>query len=107
MLVPDIAGWRRERLPELPEGPGIEIPPDWACEVLSPSIEKFGRRQKLPRYAIAGVAHLWLIDPSKRRLEVFSRHELDWVLLEQYSGEAVVNAPPFEAVSIELAPLWA
>jgi Uma2 family endonuclease len=106
VLVPDIAGWRRERLPELPEGPGIEIAPDWLCEVLSPSTKTFDRRQKLPRYALAGVAHLWLVDPSKRRLEVYGRAEIQWVLLEEYSGTAAVSAPPFEAVPIELAALW-
>jgi len=106
VMVPDIAGWRRERLPELPEGPGFEIAPDWLCEVLSPSTEKFDRLQKLPRYALAGVAHLWLVDPSKRRLEVYGRVDLQWVLLEEYSGDAAVSAPPFEPVPIELAPLW-
>lgn len=108
VLVPDLAGWRRERLPTLPnpEGPGIELPPDWLCEVLSPSTEKFDRLEKLPRYALAAVAHLWLIDPSKRRLEVYGRLDLQWVLLEEYSGSAAASAPPFEAVPIELARLW-
>jgi Uma2 family endonuclease len=106
VLVPDISGWRRERLPELPEGPGIAVAPDWVCEVLSPSTEKFDRLEKLPRYAIAAVAYLWLVDPSKRRLEVYGRVDVEWVLLEEYSGSAAVSAPPFEAVPIELAPLW-
>lgn len=73
------------RLPELPEGPGFEIAPDWLCEVLSPSTETFDRRQKLPRYAPAGVAHLWLVDPSTRRLEVYGLDDLQWFLLEEYS----------------------
>jgi Uma2 family endonuclease len=106
VLVPDIAGWRRERLPELPEGSGTDLAPDWVCEVLSPSTEKFDRLEKLPRYASAGIAHLWLVDPSKRRLEVYGRLDFQWVLLEEYSGSAAVSAPPFEAVPIELAPLW-
>lgn len=106
VLVPDISGWRRERLPVLPEGPGFEVPPDWLCEILSPSTESFDRGQKLPRYALAGVSHLWLIDPMKRRLEVYGRADLEWLLLEEYSGSAVVNAPPFEPVSLDLAPLW-
>jgi Uma2 family endonuclease len=104
--VPDIAGWRRERLPELPEGHGIAVAPDWVCEILSPSTEKFDCLKKLPRYAIAGVAHLWLVDPSKRRVEVYGRLDLQWVLLEEYSGSAAVSAPPFEAVPLDLAPLW-
>ncbi|HVT44617.1 MAG TPA: Uma2 family endonuclease [Thermoanaerobaculia bacterium] len=107
VLVPDIAGWRRERLADLPEGSGVEIAPDWLCEVLSPSTERFDRSQKLPRYALAGVSHLWLVDPSKRLLEVYGRDDLDWVVLETYTEAATVCAPPFEAISIELAALWA
>ncbi|HVR43638.1 MAG TPA: Uma2 family endonuclease [Thermoanaerobaculia bacterium] len=106
VLVPDIAGWRRERLPTLPEGSGVEIAPDWLCEVLSPSTERFDRLRKLPRYAAAGVAHLWLVDPSARRLEVFGRLEREWILLERYAGEATVSAPPFEDVPIDLTPVW-
>jgi Uma2 family endonuclease len=108
VLVPDLAGWRRERLPELPnpESPGVELAPDWVCEILSPSTEKFDRLEKLPRYALATVAQLWLVDPIKRRLEVYGRVDLQWVLLEEYSGSATVVAPPFEAVPIELNPLW-
>jgi Uma2 family endonuclease len=106
VLVPDIAGWKRERLPELPESPGFTVAPDWVCEVLSPSTQTFDRLTKLPRYALAGVAHLWLVDPLKRRLEVYGRLDLTWALLEEYFGDAVVSAPPFEAVAVELAPLW-
>lgn len=106
VLVPDIAGWRNERLPERMDGTGMTIAPDWLCEVLSPSTEQFDRRQKLPRYALAGVDHVWLVDPLARRLDVYGRHDLDWVRLETYTGDAVVSAPPFEAVAIELAPLW-
>jgi Uma2 family endonuclease len=106
VLVPDIAGWKRERLPDLPEGPGFELAPDWVCEVLSPSTQRFDRLTKLPRYALAGVRHLWLVDPLTRRLEVYGRLDLAWVLLEEYSGEAAVSAPPFEAIPVELAGVW-
>ncbi|HVR44508.1 MAG TPA: Uma2 family endonuclease [Thermoanaerobaculia bacterium] len=106
VLVPDIAGWRRERLAAVPDGTGIELAPDWLCEVLSPGTERFDRMQKLPRYAIAGVGHLWLLDPMHRRLAIYGRLAQGWQLLEQHSGDAVVSAPPFEEVSIELGPLW-
>lgn len=106
VMVPDIAGWKRDRLPELPDGVGIELAPDWLCEVLSPATEKFDRHGKLPRYAEEGVDHLWLIDPIERRLEVFGRADRAWTLIEEHRGDAIVVAPPFEAVAIELAPLW-
>lgn len=107
VLVPDIAGWRWERFPELTDAVGAEIAPDWVCEVRSPSTKQFDRRQKLPRYAVAGVLHLWLIDPSNRRLEVFRRDGLNWILLESFFGEAIASAPPFESLPIELDRLWA
>lgn len=106
VLVPDIAGWRRERLLHLPDGVGMELAPDWLCEVLSPSTERFDRLDKLPRYALAGVDHLWLIDPLKHLLEVLVRDGTQWVLFETFTGSDVVHAVPFEAVPIELAPLW-
>ncbi len=106
VLVPDIAGWREERVTERLEGTGMQLAPDWLCEVLSPSTERFDRRQKLPRYALAGVMHIWLVDPSAKRLDVHGRHDLEWVRLETHTGDAIVSAPPFECVPIELAPLW-
>jgi Uma2 family endonuclease len=106
VFVPDIAGWRRHRLVELPDTNAIELAPDWVCEVLSPSTERFDRRAKMPRYAIAGVGHLWVVDPAARRLQVYGLTRDEWALMEEYSGDAVVSAPPFEAVPIELAPLW-
>lgn len=106
VLVPDIAGWRRERLPEIPDAGWMELTPDWLCEVLSPSTERFDRNLKLPLYAAAGVMHLWLVDPENRTLEVYGRMDASWVLLETHHGDATVHAPPFEAVGIELVPLW-
>ncbi len=106
VLVPDIAGWRRERLPQIPDAPGMELAPDWLCEVLSPSSERFDRRTKLPLYAQAGVSHLWLVHPANRELEVYASVEQQWSFLEKYSGNVTVFAPPFESVSIDLEPLW-
>lgn len=106
VLVPDLAGWRRERLPEIPDAAWMELAPDWLCEVISPSTERFDRVLKLPLYAEAGVDHLWLIDPIQGTLEVFGRMDSKWLLLEKHSNAATVHAPPFEAVAIELSPLW-
>ncbi|HSN69180.1 MAG TPA: Uma2 family endonuclease [Thermoanaerobaculia bacterium] len=108
VLVPDLAGWRRERMRELePDVVGITIAPDWLCEALSPSTGRFDRALKLPHYAAAGVSYLWLVDPGARRLEVYGRHGREWVLLEEHAGAALVSAPPFEAITIELEALWA
>lgn len=106
VMVPDLAGWRWERLPHIPEGVGIELAPDWACEVLSPSTERLDRELKLPRYALAGIEYLWLLDPLARRLEVLARAGDGWRRVEEHRGAATVSAPPFEEATIDLAPLW-
>src|SRR5262245_33234831 len=72
VLVPDLAGWRRERMPEVPDVPYFTLAPDWVCEVLSPSTETLDRRKKLRIYARENVAHVWLVDPLRQTLEVLS-----------------------------------
>ena len=105
-LVPDLAGWRRERVPAMPRAPFLTVPPDWVCEVLSPNTAAFDRARKLPIYARREVAHAWLVDPATRTLEVFRREGARWVLLGVFTGEAKVRAEPFDAVELDLAPLW-
>ncbi|EIC21246.1 Uma2 family endonuclease [Thiorhodovibrio frisius] len=107
ILVPDLAGWRRERLPGLPETAWFEMAPDWVCEVLSPGTARMDRADKLPIYALQGVGWCWLVDPDLRTLEVFQRQESGWLLLETLADDALVRAPPFAAITIELASLWA
>ena len=107
ILVPDIAGWRRERMPALPETAWFEISPDWACEILSPSTARDDRMLKMPRYAANGVAYCWLVDPTARTLEAFKLHEGQWLLQASFVGEADVAVGPFDAVPFPLAALWA
>jgi len=108
VLVPDLAGWRRERLPRLPDEAFFRLAPDWVCEVLSPSTEAHDREKKMAVYAREGVRHAWLIDPLVRTLEVFALGEKGkWVLSAVYSDAALVRAEPFEALELELARLWA
>ncbi|MCX8049874.1 MAG: Uma2 family endonuclease [Methylohalobius sp.] len=110
ILVPDLAGWRRERLPTLPETAGFELPPDWICEVLSPTTARLDRAVKMPIYARYGVPHLWLIDPDLKTLEVYAIHHTQstphWLLLATLEGEASVRQPPFDAIEFSLATLW-
>lgn len=107
VLVPDLAGWKRERMPEIPNATGFELAPDWICEVLSPSTERIDRKKKMPVYARMGVSFAWLINPTTTLLEVFRRTERGtWELLATHEGDEVVEAPPFEAVLIELAALF-
>jgi len=106
ILVPDLAGWRRERLPALPKTAWFEMAPDWTCEVLSPATARTDRVLKLPRYAAAGVAHCWLIDPDARTLETYANQEGRWLLLGSWGGQDQAAVGPFAAITLDLAGLW-
>jgi Uma2 family endonuclease len=107
-MAPDLAGWRVERMPTLPETAYFSIAPDWICEVLSKSTEAIDRDKKLPLYAAHGVPHVWLIDPIAKTLEVHTLgDDHRWRDVRVYEGDTRVRAEPFAAVEIELAALWA
>ena len=107
IVVPDLAGWRRERLPSVPDAPFLTLPPDWACEILSPSTERMDRLQKLRIYSREAVAHAWLINPVLRTLEVLRLEQGRWIVAATHGGlDEVVPVEPFEAVPLELSRLW-
>jgi Uma2 family endonuclease len=107
VLVPDLAGWRRSRMPSLPETAYFALVPDWICEVLSPSTASLDRVKKLTIYAREEVSHAWLIDPDARTLEVLRLESGRWTILATHAGAEVVRAEPFVDVELELAALWA
>ena len=106
VLVPDLAGWRRERMPTFPASAFFTMAPDWLCEVLSPSTERLDRARKLRVYAAAGIGHAWLVNPLARTLEVYRRAEDRWLLLTTFEADALVRAEPFDAIELDLLPLW-
>jgi len=107
VLVPDLAGWRREHMPSLPETAWFELAPDWVCEVLSPNTARIDRVEKLPKYAAAGVSHASLVDPDIRTLEAYENREGNWLLLAAFENDDRVRIAPFDAIEIELGLLWA
>ena len=107
VLVPDLAGWRRERMPEVPDAPAFELAPDWVCEVLLPSTAATDRAGKLPIYAREGVGHVWLVDPIARTLEDCRLEGGRWLLLGTWRDGANVRVEPFDAIELELGGLWA
>jgi Uma2 family endonuclease len=106
VLVPDLAGWRRERLPAMQATDYMTLAPDWVCEVLSPITEPLDRGKKLQRYLREGVAHVWFVDPAWRTLEVLALAGTRWVLQGHYEGEALVRAAPFDSLEMDLGRLW-
>ena len=106
VLVPDLAGWRRERLPTIPDVPWLDLAPDWACEVPSPGTRRLDLTDKRDIYGTAGVGHLWFIDPKARTLEAFALRDGAWTLLAALKDDAEVRVAPFDAVAFPLSALW-
>ncbi len=106
VAVPDLAGWRRKRMPYLPEGHRFEVVPDWVCEILSPSTKRKDRETKMPLYAFYEVQYAWLIDPIEHVLEVYRLNVGTWVESGRFAGADQVIAPPFEAISLDLGAFW-
>jgi Uma2 family endonuclease len=109
-LVPDIAGWRRERLPLAIGGDDApayyDLAPDWVCEVLSERTRRIDKVQKMRIYAREGVRNVWHVDPVARTLDVFRGEGRHWLLVDSFAGDERVHAEPFEAVELELALVW-
>jgi Uma2 family endonuclease len=106
VVVPDLAGWHRERLPAIPDTAALTLAPDWICEVVSPSTEALDRGRKLAVYAREGVAHAWLVNPANETLEVFALDSGRWTLLATHVGAVTVRVEPFAAIELDLSGLW-
>lgn len=107
IVAPDIAGWRIERMPVLPRLAYFTVAPDWICEVLSPSTEKLDRIDKMLVYAREGVKHVWLVHPLRQTIEAFAlTPEKLWLSIGLHAGNVRVRIPPFEAIELDLGPLW-
>lgn len=108
VVVPDIAGWRRERMPRPPSDTHkFTLVPDWVCEVLSPSTASRDAIIKMPKYLEAGVQWAWIVDPIAQRVDVYRAGEGEWVEAGAIEGDGVLGLPPFEAAPIDFAVVWA
>ena len=106
VIVPDLAAWRRERMPVLPNVAAFTQPPDWVCEVVSPTTGAIDRGRKMRIYAREVIAHLWIVDPLARTLEVYRLERDRWVVGSTHAGNERVRPEPFEAVELEIARWW-
>ena len=106
ILVPDLAGWRRERMPDYPDAAYFSLAPDWVCEALSPSTRRLDLHLKRPVYAREGVRHLWLVDPADRTLEAFELRAGQWAPIASLKDDDPACIPPFDAVTFNLGDLW-
>jgi Uma2 family endonuclease len=106
ILVPDLGGWRRERMSHVDDVAYFTLAPDWVCEVLSMSTEKRDRADKLAIYAAAGVRHAWLLHPGRRTLEALRLHDGKWLTLAVLKDDQRARVEPFDAIELDLAVLW-
>ncbi len=106
VLVPDVAGWLRDRMPSIPEGVAFTVAPDWVAEVSSPSTARVDRLRKLPVYAREGVRHVWLVDPDARTVEALALVDRRFVLLGYFGETKEARIAPFDAVPLDLDALF-
>jgi len=106
VLVPDIAGWRRQRMPLLPNVAAFTEVPDWVCEVVSASTAQTDRAHKTRIYAREQVGHLWMVDPLARTLEVYRLEGGRWVVASTHGGAERACAEPFQAVELDIGRWW-
>jgi Uma2 family endonuclease len=106
VLVPDLAGWKRERLSDFPETAWFELAPDWVCEVPSPRTFRTDRVRKMAKYAEHGVPWLWLTEPVAQTVEAFRLEQGHWLMLGAWGGDDPARIEPFDAVELELGRWW-
>ncbi|MEO1206443.1 MAG: Uma2 family endonuclease [Pseudomonadota bacterium] len=106
VVVPDLPGWKLERLTTMPDTAYVETPPDWVCEVLSPSTMRIDRTNKLRIYAEFDVGHCWYVDPDAKTLEILERTGSKWMLTAAFKAGDDVTAPPFEVHTFPIDNLW-
>ena len=107
VCVPDIAGWRKERMPRFPKSAYVTLAPDWICEIISPSTQGFDRIKKMSVYAQAGVKYVWLVDPLEHILEAYALNDGIWSRFAGHADNECVRVAPFEREELDMSELWA
>lgn len=106
VVVPDLAGWRRDRLPTIPDEAYFVLAPDFVCELVSPTTGRLDRARKVPLYARQGVEFVWLVDADQRTVEVLHLVDGHYQIVQVSSEDQIMRAPPFEVADLPLSRLW-
>jgi Uma2 family endonuclease len=106
VLVPDLAGWRRERMPNVPNQAAFTVAPDWVCEIFSPSTRRKDQMIKLPAYLRHEVKWVWFVDPEARTVQALEARHGGWFILGTYGDVDRARIPPFAAIELDLSTLW-
>lgn len=102
----DIAGWRRERVPQRPTGRPLRERPDWVAEILSPSNE---RRDLVDKFRVlqgAGVPYYWVLHPIEKVLVVHRLESPGYVVALTAGAGETVRAEPFAEVDLRVDVLF-
>ncbi|MFO0608824.1 MAG: Uma2 family endonuclease [Polyangiales bacterium] len=105
-VSPDVAGWKRERMPAMPREKSITVAPDWVCEVLSNTTRRHDLRTKKPFYARMGVAWMWVVDPDAMLVTAHRNEGWQWVEVGAWADEKDARIPPFEAAVVDVSEWW-
>ena len=106
VIVPDLAGWRHERMPYIPDVEYLEFAPDWVLEIVTPETALLVRKHKLATYVQWGVEYAWIVDPGSRTLDLFRLVDGRWHLIAVHGDVQRLGLAPFESVDLELSRLW-
>jgi Uma2 family endonuclease len=106
VFLPDVAGWRRDRVPERPSGRPVRIRPDWICEILSPSTAARDLGAKLRTYHHAGLPHYWIVDPEHQTLTVHRWHAEGFLVVLTAARGELVRAEPFVELELPVGALF-
>lgn len=106
IVEPDLAGWRRERLAEIPDEPYFSLAPDWVCEVISPGTARRDRTVKLDIYRRESVLHYWIVNPRSQTIEILRLDGEGYRIVDVCAGDDKVRAEPFDAIELDLGELW-
>ncbi len=106
VYVPDVAGWRRERMPELPDEWPVALCPDWVCEILSPSTRRRDLHEKQRTYQRCGVGHYWVVDVEAQLLLVYRNQGDAYSLVLTAGPKETVRAEPFAEVELFVGELF-
>ncbi len=106
VVVPDLAGWRKTRMPRIPNAPWSDLAPDWVCEVLSPGSIHHDRVTKSAIYCRHAVGWFWIVDVRQRTIEAHELAQGRWSLIGTFGGNEAARIPPFDAVGLDLGAIW-
>lgn len=106
VLVPDLAGWRAHRAPNVRTEVHAKTVPDWVCEIVSPATARLDRTRKLSRYAKAGVRNAWIVDPPTKSVDVLRLVGKRWTIVDSATHDDRKVIEPFEEIEIDLSRVW-